>query len=73
MLGSLAGMTGEWGDVSGPLLDGELSVRLKPFPFLEFFVGYRYLTFDAEGRDDGRSFDADLTLSGYLAGATVRF
>jgi hypothetical protein len=72
-VGSIGGMTGEWGDSDGTFLDAELSARFAILEYLEIFASYRYIELNAEASSSGQDFKLDLDLSGPTVGLALRF
>lgn len=60
-------------DVEGTFWDAELQAELELSPAAQLFVGYRFLSMDARGTVDGQDFAADLEVSGWMIGGTLRF
>lgn len=57
---------GEYWDVEGLL-------RLTPGAGVEIFGGYRWISIDVQGNDEGQEFAADLELQGWFVGGGLRF
>lgn len=68
-----SGIAGHFEDFDGSLLDVEALLHWKIVGPLAMYGGYRYVHCDFQGTTDGRAFDADVTVSGFLLGATFRF
>ena len=60
-------------DVKGKFLDIEALVTVRPKPWLDLFVGYRSLGLNLDGVIDSDTFNADITISGFLAGGGFTF
>lgn len=60
-------------DVDVSLLDVEAMLRVNPLPLLHFFLGYRWFAFEGDGRVDGDTVNADLTLGGFVIGGGLDF
>ena len=68
-----SGITGHYEDFDGSLIDIEALLHCKIVGPLSLYGGYRYVHCDFKGRTDDRGFDADVSVSGFLLGATFRF
>lgn len=71
--GSLGGFEVDLGDADGRYWDGELFVRACPGSMVEFIGGYRYLSFDNDGRADSRDFNAEIEVTGWFIGGGIKF
>ena len=69
----VGGIAGRYGDFDGKLIDGQALLFLELGKGFELFGGYRHLQADLKGRADGRDFETDLVLSGWMAGLSLRF
>lgn len=69
----VGGITGDFGDADGTVLDAELLARIKPTKHFELFAGYRWISIDVEGRADGQSFSAELEFKGWMFGGGINF
>lgn len=64
-----AEVVGVYAGSTGHYLDGEASITISPFPFVEFTGGYRVIDLEGEEGDDS----LDLSLHGPFATFTLRF
>lgn len=69
---SAAGVKLSYADIDGALLDVEALVRWR-FGLFGLFAGWRHLLVQIDGEASGQAFDGDVTLSGVVAGLTLRF
>ena len=69
----VSGISGHYKDLDGTLFDVEALLHCKVVGPLSVYGGYRYVHFDFSGIADGRDFDGNVALSGFLVGASVRF
>jgi hypothetical protein len=69
----VGGITGHVEDFDGTLIDIEALLHCKIVGPLSMYGGYRYVHCDFQGTTDSRGFDADVSVSGFLLGATLRF
>ncbi len=60
-------------DTNGTYFDFEAMVAFEPMSQLELYAGYRYISLDGEGENDGQALTADLVLQGWFVGGGVRF
>ncbi len=58
---------------SGEILDVEALVRVQPLGPLQIFVGYRAVSLDITGEQDGDSGRIDLEFKGWVAGLGLHF
>jgi hypothetical protein len=66
-------ITGHVEDLDGTLVDVEALLHCKVVGPLALYGGYRYVHGQFQGSTNNRDFDADVTVSGFLLGATFRF
>jgi hypothetical protein len=66
-------ITGHVEDFDGTLVDVEALLHCKVVGPLAMYGGYRYVYCQFKGTTNDRSFGADVTVSGFLLGATFRF
>ncbi len=66
-----AGITLDYGEIDGTVLDVEALLRGE-LGRVGIFAGYRRVLAETRGRDDGQEFEGDVTLSGWLVGFSVR-
>ncbi len=59
------------GDAEGTFIDVEAVLRYSVMKNFEIFGGYRWISLDAEGKDDTQSFAADLTIQGWMLGGGI--
>lgn len=64
-----AEVVGVYAGSTGHYLDGEASITISPFPFVELTGGYRVIDLEGEEGDDS----LDLFLHGPFASLTIRF
>ncbi|HEV8664000.1 MAG TPA: hypothetical protein VGT06_12805 [Candidatus Methylomirabilis sp.] len=64
-----AELVGVYAGSTGHYLDGEASITISPFPFVEITGGYRVIDLEGEDGDDS----LDLFLHGPFASITLRF
>jgi hypothetical protein len=57
----------------GTYWDVESLLRVKPLPGIELFGGFRWISIDVEGEDDGQRFATDLVLRGWFVGGGFTF
>jgi hypothetical protein len=57
----------------GTYFDLEGLLRLQPVPGIEVFGGYRWISIDVEGEDDGQRFATDLVFRGWFVGGGFVF
>lgn len=67
-----AGITLNYADLDGTMFDVDAMLRAD-FDHVGCFVGYRYVLIQSDGSVDDQAIDADVALSGWLAGLSVRF
>jgi hypothetical protein len=66
-------ITGSFEKIDGTVVDAEAILRGRIVGPLSIFAGYRFVHFDIKGERDSRAFDGDVVLSGFMAGASIRF
>jgi hypothetical protein len=69
----VSGITGHVEDFDGTLVDVEALLHCKIAGPLAMYGGYRYVHGQFQGTTNDRNFDADVTVTGFLLGATFRF
>ena len=64
---------GDWGDVSGPMFDIEVTLRYQINEGVALLAGYRWLDVPLEGYEGPLRYDLDLRTAGYFVAARLRF
>ncbi|MEM7200407.1 MAG: hypothetical protein AAF628_09100 [Planctomycetota bacterium] len=68
-----AAMDASVDDIDGTFIDLEGMLRVKPFSHTEIFGGYRWISLDVSGSEDGQDYSGDLRLAGWFVGGGVTF
>jgi hypothetical protein len=69
---NVAGMTLDYDDIDGTVVDAEAMLRGDIENF-GWFAGYRFVLVETDGEIDDQNFEGDITLAGWLVGLSVRF
>ncbi len=69
----LGAMGGDFGDGQAVWVDLETGLRVRPWPALELFGGYRWIRNDGDGVVGNQAYAADLEVAAWFVGAAVHF
>ena len=73
LIGEIGYMEAEVDSSGGSYLDAEVTLRVSPLRSVNFFGGYRFIDFDAEGDTGTDSFSVDLQVQGWVLGGGISF